>query len=90
MQHVHYRAQHSSECGYLSRFAKLSGFIAATSTAKVKTFAMLQKQAEKFVIKGWARMLEQTFFPGNSLLHKYGKTKNNVLTALSKPRRKKD
>ena len=52
MQHVHYRAQHSSECGYLSRFAKLSGFIAATSTAKVKTFAMLQKQAEKFVIKG--------------------------------------
>ena len=39
--------QHSSECGYLSRFAKLSGFIAATTTAKVKTFAMVAKASRK-------------------------------------------
>ena len=39
--------QHSSECGYLSRFAKLSGFIAVTTTAKVKTFAMVAKASRK-------------------------------------------
>ena len=42
--------QHSSECGYLSRFAKLSGFIAVTTTAKVKTFAMV---ANKTLTENW-------------------------------------
>ena len=54
MHHIlHYTLlllQHSSECGYLSRFAKLSGFIAVTTTAKVKTFAMV---ANKTFPENW-------------------------------------
>ena len=54
MHHIlHYTLlllQHSSECGYLSRFAKLSGFIAVTTTAKVKTFAMV---ANKIFPENW-------------------------------------
>ena len=67
MHHIlHYTLlllQHSSECGYLSRFAKLSGFIAVTTTAKVKTFAMVAKASRKICHQRMSfSMLQQTFF----------------------------
>ena len=66
MHHIlHYTLlllQHSSECGYLSRFAKLSGFIAVTTTAKVKTFAMVAKASRKICHQRMSFNVTTNFF----------------------------
>ena len=76
MHHIlHYTLlllQHSSECGYLSRFAKLSGFIAVTTTAKVKTFAMVAKASRKICHQRMSFNVTTNFFSGQFvIIHSY-------------------
>ena len=72
MNHIlHYTLlllQHSSECGYLSRFAKLSGFIAVTTTAKVKTFAMVAKASRKICHQRMSFNVTTNFFSGQFVI----------------------